>query len=143
MKSLKHLTVIIALFFFLSCNNDDNNNGNEPSSIKIGSYIFKFETEFTLEELQGIDSYVGNIKGSGISLFFDYGWYTGPPLRCRAYRDGHVCQAWTYVTNRLQSLQEDHLDSCGVRCWREAGASPSANSGAGPCHHHRRTAGLY
>ena len=61
MKSLKHLTVIIALFFFLSCNNDDNNNGNEPSSIKIGSYIFNFETEFTLEELQGIDSYVGNI----------------------------------------------------------------------------------
>ena len=54
MKSLKHLTVIIALFFFLSCNNDDNNNGNEPSSIKIGSYIFNFETEFTLEELQGI-----------------------------------------------------------------------------------------
>tara|TARA_X000000368_G_C22749514_1_gene587695 strand:+ start:42 stop:518 length:477 start_codon:yes stop_codon:yes gene_type:complete len=80
MKSLKHLTVIIALFFFLSCNNDDNNNGNEPSSIKIGSYIFNFETEFTLEELQGIDSYVGNIKGSGISLFFDYGWYTGPSI---------------------------------------------------------------
>ena len=75
MKSLKHLTVITALFFFLSCNNDDNNNGNEPSSIKIGSYIFNFETEFTLEELQGIDSYVGNIKGSGISLFFDYKLY--------------------------------------------------------------------
>ena len=77
MKYLKPLTLIIALFFFFSCDKDDNNN-NEPSSIEIGNYIFNFETQFTLEELQGIDSYVGNINGSGISLSFDYGWYTAP-----------------------------------------------------------------
>ncbi|GAA4889546.1 hypothetical protein GCM10023311_12010 [Flaviramulus aquimarinus] len=77
MKYLKPITLIIALFFFLSCNNDVNNN-NELSSIEIGNYVFNFETEFTLDELQGIDSYVGNINGSGISLSFDYGWYTRP-----------------------------------------------------------------
>ena len=74
MKYLKPLTLIIALFFFLSCDKDDD----KPSSIQIGNYIFNFETEFTLEELQGIDSYIGNINGDGISLSFDYGWYTGP-----------------------------------------------------------------
>lgn len=78
MKYLKPLTLIIGLFFFLNCNNDNDYNSNEPSSIQIGNYIFNFETEFTLEELQGIDSYVGNINGFGISLSFDYGWYTGP-----------------------------------------------------------------
>ena len=60
----------------LNCKNSDNSN--ELSSIEIGSYRFNFPTNFTLEELQGIDSYVGNVNGSGISLFFDYGWYTSP-----------------------------------------------------------------
>lgn len=80
MKYLKPLILIIALLFFLSCNNDDDSTSNQPSSIEIGNYIFNFETEFTLEELQGIDSYVGNINGSGITLFFDYGWYTVPSM---------------------------------------------------------------
>ena len=93
MKYLKPLTLIIALFFFLSCDNDNNNNNepssddnnnNEPSSIEIGNYIFNFETEFTLEQLQGIDSYVGNVNGSGITLFFDYGWYTRPATNLSA-----------------------------------------------------------
>ena len=74
MKYLKPLTLIVAIFFFLSCDKDDD----QPSSVQIENYIFHFETEFTLEELQGIDSYVGNINGNGISLSFDYGWYTGP-----------------------------------------------------------------
>ena len=77
MRYLKPLTLIVTLFLFFSCNNDDNNS-KEPSSIEIGNYIFNFQTQFTLEELQGIDSYVGNINGSGISLSFDYGWYTSP-----------------------------------------------------------------
>ena len=31
---------------------------------------------WVLKELQGIDSYVGEITGDGISLMFDYGWYS-------------------------------------------------------------------
>ena len=71
LKTINFNYCFIALFFFLSCDNDNNNN-NEPSSIEIGNYIFNFETEFTLEQLQGIDSYVGNVNGSGITLSFDY-----------------------------------------------------------------------
>lgn len=74
MNYLKPLMLIIAMFFFFSCTSDDNNN--EPSSIQIGNYAFNFKTKFTLEELQGIDSYVGKVNGSGISLSFDLGWYT-------------------------------------------------------------------
>ncbi|TCK64691.1 hypothetical protein DFQ05_2674 [Winogradskyella wandonensis] len=59
-----------------SCNNE--NETSDSTSIQIGNYIFNFPSKFKLEEQQGIDSYVGNINGSGISIFFDYGWYTGP-----------------------------------------------------------------
>ncbi len=76
MKHLMPLTLVAFLFLFLSCNKDDDSN--EPSSIQIGNYIFNFETKFTLVELQGIDSYVGKINGSGISISVDYGWYTSP-----------------------------------------------------------------
>jgi len=73
---MRYLTLVAILCLFWNCNNDDDSN--EPSSIEIGNYIFNFQTKFVLEELQGIDSYVGNVNGSGISLFFDYGWYTLP-----------------------------------------------------------------
>ncbi len=71
----KIITILsISLFAFLgSCNTDDT---SEPSSIEIRNYKLNFPTTFTLEEIQGIDSYVGYIKGSGITLTFDYGWYT-------------------------------------------------------------------
>ncbi len=76
MNYFKPVMLIITMFFFFSCTSDDNTN--EPSSIQIGNYVFNFETKFTLEELQGIDSYVGKVNGSGISLSFDHGWYTRP-----------------------------------------------------------------
>jgi len=50
----------------------------ESNPIEIGSYVFNFPSGFTLVPAQGIDSYVGNIEGAGISLSFDYGWYTSP-----------------------------------------------------------------
>ncbi len=31
-----------------------------------------------LDELQGVDSYVGEITGEGVRLLFDYGWYSWP-----------------------------------------------------------------
>ena len=76
MRNLKYTSLIIILSIFWNCNEADNST--ELSSIEIGDYRFNFPAEFTLEELQGIDSYVGYIHGSGISLSFDYGWYTSP-----------------------------------------------------------------
>src|SRR5690554_933315 len=76
MGYLKFSIFIATLFLFLNCSKDTD--ANEASTIEIGSYIFKFETKFVLEELQGIDSYIGNINGAGITLFFDYGRHTSP-----------------------------------------------------------------
>jgi len=51
----------------------------EPSvPIEIGNYLFQFPLGFSLVPGQGIDSYVGQINGAGISLSFDYGAFTGP-----------------------------------------------------------------
>ena len=76
MTSRKTITFIFAVFLFLSCQKEEETIN--ASSIKIGSYIFDFDTEFTLQESQGIDSYVGSINGAGLSLSFDYGMYTRP-----------------------------------------------------------------
>jgi len=51
----------------------------EPSvPIEIGNYLFQFPLGFSLTPEQGIDSYVGQINGAGISLSFDYGAFTIP-----------------------------------------------------------------
>jgi len=51
----------------------------EPAvPIEIGRYRFLFPLGFSLDPGQGIDSYVGQINGAGISLSYDYGPYTGP-----------------------------------------------------------------
>lgn len=73
MKKLKILISVLVIAVIASCSNDDT---SEPSAIEIVDFQLNFPTKFTLEELQGIDSYVGLIKGSGITLTFDYGWYT-------------------------------------------------------------------
>ena len=78
MRLLKTIPLIFFLLLSLGCSNETETDNANPSSIQIGDYIFNFETEFTLEELQGIDSYVGNMNGDGITLSFDYGYYTGP-----------------------------------------------------------------
>jgi len=78
---MKHLFIfltITTLLLITGCNNNDNENSNELNIIEIGSYKFVFPIEFELIEGQGIDSYVGNVVGSGISILFDYGWYTTP-----------------------------------------------------------------
>lgn len=68
--------------------------------IEIGNYSFQFSSEFVLVPGQGIDSYIGNINGDGISLSFDYGWFTRPSSNLSATEyvvteneiDGHFKQ---------------------------------------------------
>ncbi|MEM6685970.1 MAG: hypothetical protein AAF617_09330 [Bacteroidota bacterium] len=83
MKYLKHCIAIVILALTWSCNNDDDatTTTNPPiyeNRIDIEEYAFYFPDDFRLEPLQGIDSYIGNINGNEITLFFDYGWYTRP-----------------------------------------------------------------
>jgi len=75
---LKYLTIIV-LLLITGCKSDyEDENSNEINTIEIGAYKFEFPNEFELTEGQGIDSYVGTVAGSGISLSFDFGWYTSP-----------------------------------------------------------------
>ena len=70
------LVFVFSALILVSCNTDDESS--EPSTIEIGEYRLTFPTKFLLEPVQGIDSYVGNVNGNGVSLIFDYGYYSGP-----------------------------------------------------------------
>ncbi len=72
---MRRFVFILFLISSIRCSNDD---GNEPSSVTIGDYTFNFPTRFVLEEAEGIDSFVGQIRGDGITLNFDFGPFTGP-----------------------------------------------------------------
>ena len=86
MKHIQVIALLTLILFTFSCNKEGS---DEISPIEIGSYRFNFPSDFTLEELQGIDSYVSNIKGSGITLRTDYGWYTSP-LRNLSSSEYHI-----------------------------------------------------
>lgn len=58
--------------------NTNENVSNDVIPIEIGDYVFEFPSEFELIEEQGIDSYIGKLVGSEITLSFDFGWYTAP-----------------------------------------------------------------
>lgn len=79
MKTYNLLFVFLISCLFINCSDGDYNDDDatqEINPITIGAYTFTFPEEFNLEELQGIDSYVGAINGPEFSLSFDYGWYT-------------------------------------------------------------------
>jgi len=48
------------------------------NTIKIGDYKFAVPAEFELIVGKGIDSYIGKVVEPGISLTFDFGWFTRP-----------------------------------------------------------------
>jgi len=64
-----------------SCSKDDSINleYNNLKSIEIGDYEFQVPSRFMLVEGQGIDSYIGQLRGAGIELSFDFGYYSGGP----------------------------------------------------------------
>lgn len=43
-----------------------------------GGFSLRLPPDWELRELQGIDSYVGEIVGGEVKLHFDYGWYSNP-----------------------------------------------------------------
>lgn len=70
------LLITFVLFTFICCSENGSEQQDSKINIEIGNYLFNFPSEFKLIEKQGIDSYIGNIVGSKISLYFDFGWYT-------------------------------------------------------------------
>jgi hypothetical protein len=80
MNKIKTLLLYTFLFSVMSCNTNNESQPVNSSVITIGNYRFTFPKGFELTEGQGIDSYIGTVNGSGISLFFDYGMYTSPAV---------------------------------------------------------------
>lgn len=63
--------ILVSLFICTSCTPRQN-------TITIETYSFDFPPDFKLIEEDGTDSYVGKVKGDGIQLGFDYGYYSDP-----------------------------------------------------------------
>jgi hypothetical protein len=46
--------------------------------VDAGSFTVSLPPNWKLNKLQGIDSYVAEFTGDGVTLNFDYGWYSSP-----------------------------------------------------------------
>jgi hypothetical protein len=69
------LTILISTLLF-SCAQTELKTDEKWKTIEIGNYLFDFPTDFELITEQGIDSYVGKIKGDSMSFYFDFGYYS-------------------------------------------------------------------
>ena len=55
-----------------------NNRSTTWQFIDANSFTLSLPPNWKFNELQGIDSYVGEFTGDGAKLGFDYGWYSNP-----------------------------------------------------------------
>ena len=68
------MRLYLLLFSVLSFTGCSDNA--QSRTITIGEYAFMFPNNFRKLEEQGIDSYVGKVKGDSIVFGFDYGYYS-------------------------------------------------------------------
>lgn len=73
---MKTLLCISILFLFFGCKYIDKKSEVKWKTIEVGDYLFDFPQNFRLIKEQGIDSYVGRIKGNDITFEFDFGFYS-------------------------------------------------------------------
>jgi len=68
---MRQIFFFILTLLLLGCSDKSSHK-----TITIGEYAFDFPNDFHEIEEQGIDSYVGKIKGDSIRFDFDYGYYS-------------------------------------------------------------------
>ena len=73
MKRLLNFTILL---FLLSCGQTEKKTDGQWQIIEVGDYLFDFPPDFELVEENGIDSYVGKIKGDSLWFGFDFGYYS-------------------------------------------------------------------
>jgi len=61
-------------------NDDPEVISTDLKIIEIGNYKFEIPSNFELIQDQGIDSYIGKVIDSEITMRFDFGWYTSPSI---------------------------------------------------------------
>lgn len=108
MRKYVTVFVILVILIALGCSKDSTKN-QDSKTIIIGDYQFSFASDYTLKEINGIDSYVGTISVNDVELIFDYGWYTSPfSIQSNDYEitvdtiNGHYRQI-------VKGLQADYL----------------------------------
>jgi hypothetical protein len=71
------------LLLLCGCGRLSDHSNKEWKTIEVGNYLLDFPPDFELIKDEGIDSYVGRIKGDSIIFGFDYGYFSddlGPTL---------------------------------------------------------------
>ena len=80
---MRKFLIFILLISIYGCEPKSRVSENEWKIIEVGDYMFDFPSDFELITKNGIDSYVGIIKGDSMQFGFDYGYYSnslGIPL---------------------------------------------------------------
>lgn len=68
---MRQYFLLFLISSFIGCSDNE-----KPRMVTIGEYAFMFPNDFNKVEEQGIDSYVGKVKGDSIVFGFDYGYYS-------------------------------------------------------------------
>lgn len=88
-KLKKTILVFLSILLLSSCNNlvkyvSQKDSQNHLIDFDVFSIILP--TDFRYKKVDGIDSFVGEIKNGNTIFFFDYGWYfPSPPMDKKSY----------------------------------------------------------
>ncbi len=65
----------LVLTSLISCTNDDSNSGQPLSKqLDMGSFTVKVPANWTSQQDQGIDTYIGRIMNEKDTIYFDFGY---------------------------------------------------------------------
>jgi len=70
------LPIIGATLLLFGCAQTEQKTDIDVNEIEVGNYVFDFPPDYELITEQGIDSYVGKVKGDSMSFQFDFGYYS-------------------------------------------------------------------
>lgn len=73
---MKQLLIFFSLLVLSSCGHFEKKHDGQWKTIEVGDYLFDFPSDFELVSENGIDSYVGKIKGDSMWFSFDFGYYS-------------------------------------------------------------------
>ena len=68
--------MICTTVLLYSCIQTVQKTDTDINEIEVGNYVFDFPPDYELNTEQGIDSYVGKVKGDSMSFQFDFGYYS-------------------------------------------------------------------
>jgi hypothetical protein len=78
----KNILILLSFLLLISCNNGVNyvsQNDGKSHLIDFDLFSIILPTDFKYKKVDGIDSFVGEIKNGKSKFIFDYGWYSPSP----------------------------------------------------------------